>query len=151
MNVEYRTGDLFDQPDLTALAQGVNCYGVMGSGIAPLFRRRDEAMYRDYRNQCVAGFLRPGDLHVWQHADGSWLYNLASQDRPGPDARLDAIEKSLTAAVAHAEEVDVPAIGMPRIGAGIGGLAWDDVRAVIEKVAATTTVRIVVVTLPGQE
>lgn len=151
MNVEYRTGDLFDQPDLSALAQGVNCHGVMGAGIARIFRRRDEAMYRDYRDQCLTGFLRPGGMHAWQGTDGSWTYNLASQDRPGPDARLDALEQSLTSAVAHAEQVGVPAIGLPCIGAGIGGLMWDDVRAVIEKVAATTTVRLVVVTLPDQE
>jgi hypothetical protein len=29
---KYHTGNLFTQPDLTALGHGVNCHGVMGSG-----------------------------------------------------------------------------------------------------------------------
>lgn len=147
--VEHRTGDLFAQPDLQALAQGVNCQGAMGSGIAPIFRRRDEDMYEDYRAMCWHGELRPGGLHAWRSADGTWIYNMASQDRTGADARLDAIEESLTAAVNHAEANGVSAIGLPRIGAGIGGLEWADVLEVFEKVAATTTVRLVVVSLPG--
>lgn len=147
--VEHRTGDLFGQPDLPALAQGVNCLGRMGAGIAVVFRRTWTDMFMDYSRACETGALRVGGLHVWRDpVTGTWIYNLASQHYTGRDARLDAIESSLTAAVAHAEANEVTAIGFPRIGAGIGGLDWGDVLEVFEKVAVTTTVRLVVVSLP---
>lgn len=148
MSFEHRTGDLFNQPDLGALGHGVNCKGMMGAGIATLFRRRDEDMFKAYRAMCHAGDLQPGGFFPWKHADGTWTYNLASQYDLGADARLDAIEASLTRAVAHAEHNGITGIGLPRIGSDIGGLNWDDVRAVIEKVGATTDVNIVTVSLP---
>jgi O-acetyl-ADP-ribose deacetylase (regulator of RNase III) len=40
MSIEARTGDLFAQPDLTALAHGCNCAGAMGKGIAVPFKQR---------------------------------------------------------------------------------------------------------------
>ena len=149
MSVEYRVGDLFAQTDLAAIGQGVNVAGVMGSGIAPVFKRYWPAMYAEYRALCHSGELMLGGVHAWQAESGVWIYNLASQRATGADARLDAIATSLTTALAHATVHDVPSIGLPRIGAGIGGLAWPDVRTVIEQVAHLHSVRVVVVSLPG--
>lgn len=149
MPTEHRIGDLFNQPDLFALGHGVNCLSKMGAGIAVLFRRRDQAMFEAYRELCQAGDLKPGDVFPWQHSDHTWTYNLATQHYPGADARLDAIEESLTKAVDHASAHGIETIGLPRIGSDIGGLNWDDVREVIEKVGATTQVRLVTVSLPG--
>jgi O-acetyl-ADP-ribose deacetylase (regulator of RNase III) len=36
-----------------------------------------------------------------------------------------------------AERSGVNSIAMPKIGAGLGGLKWEDVKAVIEKVSST--------------
>ena len=151
MTVEYRTGDLFTQPDLRALGHGVNCHGVMGSGIAPLFRKRSEAMYEAYRTECNTGRLTLGGVFVWVNPDGTVVYNMASQDKPGRNATLAAVESSLNEALAHAETTGVTAIGIPRIGAGIGGLNWDDVKDVIENAAERSPVTIVVVSLPDAD
>jgi O-acetyl-ADP-ribose deacetylase (regulator of RNase III) len=151
MSVDYREGDLFAQPDLRALGHGVNCKGVMGSGIAPLFRARSEEMYRAYRDACFSGRLTLGGMFPWVNPDGTVVYNLASQDRPGRHATLDAVRQSLDAALAHAEMHGVESLGLPRIGAGIGGLRWDDVKAVIEHVATRSPVQVVVVSLPGAD
>jgi O-acetyl-ADP-ribose deacetylase (regulator of RNase III) len=43
-----------------------------------------------------------------------------------------------------AVERRIPAIGMPRIGAGLGGLSWDEVRAVIQRLGAPSPVKLVV-------
>jgi hypothetical protein len=37
---------------------------------------------------------------------------------------------------------------MPRIGAGLGGLSWADVRAALERATAGTGLTLVVVSLP---
>lgn len=162
MPTEHRIGDLFAQPDLdpatSALAQGVNCIGVMGAGIAPVFKRIfGEDMFEDYRTSCRSGALTVGGLHVWRSPDATlpWLYNLASQHDKGRDARLDAIESSLTAAIDHAEEsgvssgVWISAIALPRVGAGIGGLAWPDVKDIYDRLGSRTDVRLISVSLPN--
>lgn len=149
MTVEHRTGDLFAQTDLPAIGQGVNTQGKMGSGIAPVFKRYWPDMYEEYRQRCLNGELTVGGLHTWQAPSGVWIYNLASQQQTGRDARLDAIESSLALAIAHAHAHEVTAIGVPRIGAGIGGLRWDDVLGVIHSLADNDPVRIVCVSLPN--
>ena len=68
-----------------------------------------------------------------------WIYNLATQKQPGADARLDAIDASVRAAVEHARANDVATIYLPRIGAGIGGLRWEDVWETLEAVSTTTS------------
>jgi O-acetyl-ADP-ribose deacetylase (regulator of RNase III) len=143
--VTHRVGDLFGQ-GLPALAHGVNCEGSMG-GIAGQFARRWPALAEDYRERCANGQIVLGEVFTWTAPDGLVVYNLVTQPYPGPCAELFAIGTSLAAAVRHAEEHGIDQIGLPRIGAGIGGLEWDDVLAVIDEVGADTDVGLVVVSL----
>jgi O-acetyl-ADP-ribose deacetylase (regulator of RNase III) len=137
------TGDLFGL-DLPALGHGCNCAGAMGAGIAVAFRKRYPAMYREYRRRCKAGEFRLGDVFVWEAPDVV-VYNLATQPVPGPTATLGAIEASVRAALADAEARDLPRLGIPRIGAGLGGLDWNDVAQVLGRSADGSTVELVVV------
>ena len=41
-----------------------------------------------------------------------------------------------------AEAENIALLALPRIGAGLGGLAWDDVKATIVKVAANVRLRV---------
>lgn len=143
MSVDFTSGDLFAAPDLRGLAHGCNCVGSMSGGIAVEFRRRWPAMYEAYREECRQGRFRLGDVFVW-HDEEITIFNLATQQLPGADARLPAVETALRRMVALAGEGNISPIGLPRIGAGIGGLAWEDVRAVIERIAAQSPVHLVV-------
>ena len=149
MAIEFRTGDLFAL-GLPGLAHGVNCQGQLG-GLALHFAERWPDMADAYVDECSGGRLELGGVFVWTAADGTVIYNLATQLHGGPNAELGAIESSLRSAVEHAEDHGITTIGLPRIGAGIGGLKWEDVRAVIVGVAALTDLSLVVVSLPGVE
>lgn len=132
-----REGDMFAAAAGAALGHGVNCRGVMGAGVAATVRRRFPDGYREYRSWCQSGRLRPGGVHVW--APPGWdepvLVNLASQDRPGPDARIDWLRDALAAAapmLADLVEQDrVRRLVLSRIGCGIGGLTWVQVRPIL--------------------
>ena len=139
----YKTGDLFDPSfNFDAIAHGCNRKGAMGGGIAREMRERYPEMERLYKLVCgdpnyrdtefrLGGFYRydipggpPGPLAI---------YNLATQDVPGPDARLNAIRVCFANMVADAEKRGFFHIGIPRIGAGIGGLNWADVEDAINE------------------
>lgn len=141
------TGNLFTTTGLDALGHGVNCQGRMGAGIAVDFKRRWPTMYHRYRVACSSG-MRPGDCLACPEGSPLWIYCLATQPRPGPCASLPAIQAAVQRMVAHARAAGVTRIGLPRIGAGLGGATWGDVRAVIEAAAAGSPVEIVVVTRP---
>ena len=130
-----------------AIGHGCNCEGVMG-GLAGHVERHWPALAADYRAACDAGTFTLGGVLPWlDERSGVWIYNLATQQHAGADARLDAIDSSLRAAIEHARAHRVPTIYLPRIGAGIGGLDWSDVHATLDTIAAMTAdVELVVVT-----
>lgn len=120
-------GDLFGS-SAPAFGHGVNCAGVMGAGIAVGFRARWPQMYNDYR----ASALVPGGLHIYRLGSRPFaLYGMASQDRPGLHARIEWVLSSASAALSDAYASGFDRIAVPRIGCGIGGLAWPDVKAAL--------------------
>lgn len=142
MTLQHRGGNLFAS-ELPALGHGCNCAGAMGKGIAVEFRRRWPAMFEEYKRRCADGSFKPGDLLVWEAADRV-VFNLGTQRTWRTKAELWAIEKSVRKMIEWAEQHGVPGVALPRIGAGLGGLAWRDVAATLDSVAATTSVEVVV-------
>lgn len=137
--LDLREGDLFADETISALAHGCNCAGSMGRGIAVAFRTRWPAMYDAYRTECKAGRFRPGTVFVWDDPPRT-IFNLATQPFPGPSARLEFIHDSLNEAVQIAESRSISLIGMPRIGAGYGGLRWTEVKRILDAVGAETKI-----------
>ncbi|WP_432546154.1 macro domain-containing protein [Kineococcus sp. SYSU DK004] len=146
MPVTHTVGDLFTL-GLPALAHGCNTRGSMAGGIAREFERRWPAMARAYRRACEAGEYRLGDVLPWEE-DGVVVYNLATQEDWGADARLEAVGSTVRAALADAAARGLPRLGVPRIGAGIGGLPWPDVRDVLDRAGQESPVELVVVSRP---
>lgn len=125
--ITWTEGDLFES-GLPAVAHGVNCKGVMGAGIAVQFRKRYPRMYESYRRRCLNGRMLPGDIIAWQHPDGI-VFNLATQDKPGPDARPWMITAAVGRMIQEAHYIyKIPRIAMPMIGCGIGGLTPAELR-----------------------
>lgn len=142
MSIRSVAGDLFaNEHQAQALAHGCNCQGVMGAGIAVGFRQRYPAMYAEYRRRCQATprQFNPGDAYLWKDAALPWVFNLATQEGYGRSrarATYDAIERALSAMRAQANTEGITSIALPRIGAGLGGLDWPSVRAIIERIFA---------------
>lgn len=130
------TGDLFNTT-APALAHGVNVRGVMGAGIAKPFKERFPLMYEEYALMCKHGTLLPGQTFVYYAGNGRWVYNVASQREPGPDARIRWLTTGMVDALIHARKHDVREIALPKIGCGIGGLDYDSqVLPALERLSA---------------
>ena len=107
-------------------------------------------MYREYKRHCPTGRFGLGDIFVWDSGDRV-VYNLGTQPRPGPSASLEAIQRSVSAALFDAAQRGIERLGVPRIGAGLGGLAWEAVREVLDDAGQHGHVELVVVTLPAPQ
>lgn len=143
MPTTFLKGDLFHHEGLPALAHGCNCAGAMGKGIAVEFRKRFPAMYEEYRRRCSDGRFRLGDVFTWSEGERT-VFNLGTQRTWQTKAQLGAVESATREMVRVAEERGLPRIGLPRIGAGLGGLAWRDVRDLLERIGSETNVELVV-------
>jgi O-acetyl-ADP-ribose deacetylase (regulator of RNase III) len=122
MTVLERVGDLFAAQE-PALAHGCNCSGVMAKGIAVGFRKRWPDMYRSYRERCLAGEFKPGDVFTWREGDRV-VFNLGTQGSWRTKATPDAIRRAVEGMVVDAKRLGIERIAMPRIGSGLGGMEW---------------------------
>jgi O-acetyl-ADP-ribose deacetylase (regulator of RNase III) len=143
MPVSFAQGDLFAHPRLDALAHGCNCAGAMGKGIAVEFRARFPAMYEEYKRRCTDGRFRPGDVFEWVQG-AMTIYNLGTQATWRTKAKLSDVETAMRRMIELAETRGVRRLGLPRIGAGLGGLEWATVREVIAKFGDVTKVELIV-------
>src|SRR5687768_5990734 len=135
MPISFVKGDVFAHDGLTAYAHGCNCAGAMGRGIAVEFRRRYPTMYKEYKARCQRGEFVLGDVFVWTEG-GTTVYNLGTQRTWRVKAELGAIEKAVREMVRLAETTGVARIGLPRIGAGHGALAWPDVQSLLARIGS---------------
>lgn len=152
MNFHLIYGDLLAPGGPTAIAHGCNTGGIMGAGIAKQIRERFPAAFEQYKKRCRAGQFSLGDVDHWHGRVGERIYDvfsLGTQVTTGRDARLVAIEDSMRRMVAIAERLKIDAIGMPKIGCGLGGLAWAHVAQIVHEITGETKIKILVYELPG--
>jgi O-acetyl-ADP-ribose deacetylase (regulator of RNase III) len=116
----------------------------MGKGIAVEFRSRFPAMYVEYKARCADGRFRLGEVFAWHNGDVT-VFNLGTQRTWRSKADLGAVKTALTSMVQLAEEMGIRRVGLPRIGAGLGGLPWEDVRSILVGLGASTNVELIVV------
>jgi len=118
-----------------ALVNTVNAVGVMGKGIALQFKRAFPANYRAYQAACARGEVRLGQMFVFDTGvlgPRRYIINFPTKKHWRNASQVSDIESGLQALVAIVKELDIRSIAIPALGCGNGGLAWDDVRPLIE-------------------
>ena len=143
MSAVFVAGDMFRAINLRAMGHGCNCAGAMGKGIAVEFRDRFPAMYAEYKRRCLDGSFALGDVFSWVEGERV-VFNLGTQKSWKSKAQLSAIERSVRQMLTEAEAMKIEWVGVPRLGAGLGGLSWQPVRALLEAIAAEHRPRLIV-------
>ena len=142
MPFSERTGDMFAANDIDALAHGVNVKGVMG-GVAGMFANKYPEMHDYYKETCKDGRFKAGQILPWKEEGKPAVYNLATQENPGADAKYDLVHKTVKRMLNHAETYGINNIGIPEIGCGIGGLGLRRVRKIVKNLADKSPVNVV--------
>jgi O-acetyl-ADP-ribose deacetylase (regulator of RNase III) len=124
--LEVRTGDLFTSSAHT-LVNPVNTAGVMGAGLAAEFRRRFPDLDADYRRRCAAGQLRLGQPYLYRTSAGVQVINFPTKGHWQQPSRLADLDQGLAYLAAHAVDWQLGSLAVPALGAGLGGLAWEQV------------------------
>jgi O-acetyl-ADP-ribose deacetylase (regulator of RNase III) len=124
--LEVRTGDLFASGART-LVNPVNTVGVMGAGLAAEFRRRHPDLDADYRHRCATGQLRLGQPYLYSAAAGVQVINFPTKEHWRAPSRLVDLDRGLAWLAAHAADWQLGSLAVPALGAGLGGLSWEQV------------------------
>lgn len=150
MAIEYKFGDMFDEPS-EAIVNTVNCVGVMGKGVALEFKRRWPENFRAYKRVCDAGRLETGKMFVFQAGDlldaggRKILINFPTKKHWRAKSKLEYVETGLDDLVSQVQRLGIKSLVLPPLGCGNGGLEWGEVRPLIEeKLKPLDDVRVVI-------
>lgn len=131
--VEYLRGNLLEAP-VEALVNTVNTVGVMGKGIALMFKDAFPKNARAYEAACRRGEVEIGRMFVTEQlTDPRWLINFPTKKHWRQPSKLEWIVAGLKDLRRVIQNEGISSIALPPLGCGNGGLNWKDVRPQIER------------------
>lgn len=132
--ISYTEGNLLDAP-VEALVNTVNTVGVMGKGIALMFKERFDRNFQLYAAACKAKQVKVGEMFVTETGEiegPRWIINFPTKDHWKGDSRLEWVESGLVDLKRVLRLHGIRSVAIPPLGAGNGGLDWPTVKARID-------------------
>ena len=132
--LRFTQGNLLEAR-VDALVNTVNTVGVMGKGIALMFKERFPENYQAYAAACKAETVRVGEMFVSagvELAGPRWIINFPTKKHWLHPTKLEWVRDGLAALKAVIREKQIRSIALPPLGCGNGGLEWAVVRPLIE-------------------
>lgn len=130
--VTVRMGDLLASKAQT-LVNTVNTVGVMGKGVALLFKQAFPDMYAEYVVRCSRGEVQLGEPYLYKRVVPPWILNFPTKQHWRSVARLDDIVRGLEYLKRHYQDWGITSLAVPPLGCGQGGLEWRVVGPVLYK------------------
>lgn len=121
--ITYVDINLFDSPAQT-LVNTVNTVGVMGKGIAAVFKRLYPEMFQRYRELCLDRKLDIGKLYIYRTSN-KIVVNFPTKKHWRNPSRVDYIEAGLRKFAATYHEYGISSVAFPQLGCGHGELDWE--------------------------
>ena len=147
MPIEFVKGDLLASPKLAAIAHRSRMQLLpvrWVKGIAKVeMRNRWPRMYDEYRSRCHEQQFKLGDVFVWEEG-GTTIFNLGTQRSWKTRAELPAIKQSWGPCYDWPSNVASRKIGLPKIGAGLGGLNWAKVKGLLHEIGNHSPICLIV-------
>ncbi len=131
--IHYHQGNLLDA-EAEALVNTVNTVGVMGKGIALMFKERFPDNFRRYAEACKRGEVEIGKMFVTELSGlvgPRWIINFPTKKHWRHPSKMEWIRDGLIDLARVIRAKHIRSIAIPPLGCGNGGLEWSQVRQAI--------------------
>jgi O-acetyl-ADP-ribose deacetylase (regulator of RNase III) len=132
--IEFTRGNLLESK-AEALVNTVNTVGVMGKGVALMFKEAYPENFKSYETACKKKEVKVGRMFVTERQaliGPKWIINFPTKEHWRGDSKMKWIEAGLEDLKRVIAERKIRSIAIPPLGSGNGGLKWPDVRSKIE-------------------
>lgn len=150
--ITYKKGNLLTAK-AEALVNTVNTVGVMGKGIALMFKEQFPENMVNYKNACRLKLINTGKIFVTEQsmAEPRWIINFPTKQHWKNPSKMDWIIDGLNDLHQFIKINKIKSIAIPPLGAGNGGLSWQAVRKQIESILSDLVDVDILVYEPTQE
>jgi O-acetyl-ADP-ribose deacetylase (regulator of RNase III) len=131
--IRFTQGNLLES-GAEALVNTVNTVGVMGKGIALMFKEAFPENFVAYEEACKDGAVTVGQMFVTERRQlvgPRWIINFPTKRHWRQPSRMEWIESGLEDLKRVVAQKNIRSLALPPLGSGNGGLDWIDVRAKI--------------------
>lgn len=132
--MRFTQGNLLDA-DTDAVVNTVNTVGVMGKGIALMFKEAFPDNFKAYAAACKRDEIQVGHMFVTERHEllgPRWIINFPTKKHWRHPSKLEWITEGLEDLKKVIVERGIRSIALPPLGSGNGGLDWSVVRSKIE-------------------
>src|SRR5476651_102412 len=139
--ITYTQGNLLDAP-VEALVNTVNTVGVMGKGIALMFKERFPKNMQAYAQACKQKQVVIGKVFATETEEllgPRWIVNFPTKQHWRAASKMIWVEEGLQDLRRFLIENHVCSVAIPPLGAGNGGLPWLAVKEHIEHALSDLT------------
>lgn len=130
--IHYTKGNII-QADVEALVNTVNTVGVMGKGIALVFKKAFPNNFKIYRKLCEEKEFNIGDMLITNTGQirPKFIVNFPTKKHWRGKSKIEFIEIGMKELVKEINKKQIKSIAIPPLGCGNGGLNWNEVKAII--------------------
>lgn len=134
--MKFTQGNLLEAP-AEALVNTVNTVGVMGKGIALMFKEAFPRNFRAYEDACEQKEISVGRMFVTETSSlegPRWIINFPTKQHWRQPSKLEWIVEGLNDLRRVIQDRNIRSIALPPLGAGNGGLDWSEVRPEVQRI-----------------
>lgn len=126
-NIKVIKGNIFNTKAQTVV-NTVNCLGVMGKGIALVYKLRYPKMFDIYKEFCQSKDIAIGKLWLYKgDTNNPWVLNFPTKFHWKYPSKIEYVETGLQKFVDTYKQRGIESIAFPLLGAHNGGLDRDEV------------------------
>jgi O-acetyl-ADP-ribose deacetylase (regulator of RNase III) len=120
--MKYVKGNIFNSNAQT-IVNTVNCVGVMGKGIALVFKLRYPKMFDLYKDHCKSKLISIGKLWLYKGEENApWVLNFPTKFHWKYPSKIEYLEKGLQKFCTTYKDQAITSIAFPLLGTHNGGL-----------------------------
>ena len=131
--IKFTQGNLLEA-ETEAVVNTVNTVGIMGKGIALMFKERFPRNYEAYVRACARDEVHLGKMYVTENEElfgPRWIINFPTKTHWRVKTQIEWVQEGLKDLVRIIDEKNIRSIAIPPLGCGNGGLDWREVRPLI--------------------
>jgi O-acetyl-ADP-ribose deacetylase (regulator of RNase III) len=133
MAIKHIHGNIFNSKCQT-IVNTVNCVGVMGKGIAQVYKLRYPIMFVEYKEHCKNKLIKPGSLWLFsKQSNAPWILNFPTKFHWKYPSKIEWIVSGLEKFVATYQRRGIKSIAFPLLGTHNGGLDTIEVKELMNK------------------
>ena len=133
MALKHINGNIFNSKCQT-IVNTVNCVGVMGKGIALVYKLRYPNMFKEYKEHCKNKLIKPSTLWLYTKQENApWILNFPTKFHWKYPSKIEWIEQGLQKFVSTYRQKGITSVAFPLLGTHNGGLDLEEVKTLMVK------------------